>query len=178
MLFSFTFAGAHRETGRIDSPGFPSISSWSGKAMARFFSTSAQWASPSKAATLRRWEFPLLSIFVSSKDLLPDVAMMSLLGTPCFESRCMSLSPNGLHCRQPTFTSTARRLQKFSTSKLAFSTHLHSISLSRSLSGYSCLFSCKIFLSIEVFLSASGSVLSSRASMCQLPGRQKKVKYQ
>ena len=28
----------------------------------------------------------LLSIFVDSKDLLLDVAMMSLSGTPCFES--------------------------------------------------------------------------------------------
>ena len=38
----------------------------------------------------------LLSIFVDSKDLLPDVAMMSRSGTPCFESRCISLSPNGV----------------------------------------------------------------------------------
>ena len=39
----------------------------------------------------------MLSIFVDSKDLLPDVAMMNLSGTPCFESQCLSLSPNGLY---------------------------------------------------------------------------------
>ena len=45
-------------------------------------------------------EVRLLSIFVDSKDLLPDVAMMCLSGTPCFESRCTSLSSNGLYrCR-------------------------------------------------------------------------------
>ena len=42
----------------------------------------------------------LLSIFVDSKDVLPDVAMMNLLRMPCFESQCLPLSPNGLYRRQ------------------------------------------------------------------------------
>ena len=91
---------------------------------------------------------PPLSISVDSKDLLPDVAMMNLSGTPCFESLCMSLSPNGVYRPRRTLHSTARRLQSFASllySKLAFST-LRSIFLSRFI---------VIFLWNGVFLSAS-----------------------
>ena len=66
-----------------------------------------------------------LSIFVDSKDMLPDVAMMNLSGTPCFESWCMLLLLNGLYCRGWTLPSTDRSLQSFASlqySKLAFST--------------------------------------------------------
>ena len=96
----------------------------------------------------------LLSIFVDSKDLLPDVAMMRLSGTPCFESRCISLSANGLYRRRWTLPSTARRLQSFASlqSKLAISALPYSIHRSRSLLGCSCLFSCMIFLWNGVFL--------------------------
>ena len=133
----------------------------------------------------------LLSIFVDSKDLLPDVAVMSLSGTPCFKSRCTSLSPNGLYRRRWTLPSTARRLQSFASlqSKLAISALPYSIHRSRSLLGCSCLFLCMIFLWNGFFLSASASrsvlllllllllllfsVVHACAAEPNLPGRQK-----
>ena len=93
----------------------------------------------------------LLSIFVDSKDLLPDVAMMSRSGTPCFESRCIwhiAFTKWCLYRRRWTLPSTARRLQSFASlqSKLAISALPYSIHRSWSLLGCSCLFSCMIFL--------------------------------
>ena len=92
----------------------------------------------------------LLSIFVDSKDLLPDVAMMSLSGTPCFESRWISLSPNGVctvadelslplleDCKASRASSPNWPSQPFLT---------RFIGRSWSLWGCSCLFSCMIFL--------------------------------
>ena len=128
----------------------------------------------------------LLSIFVDSKDLLPDVAIMSLSGTPCFESRCISLSPNGV-CTVADELSLPlledwHRLQSFASlqSKLAISALPYWIHRSWSLLGCSCLFSCMIFLWNGLF-----SLLQPRdwffffffflSCMHVLPGRQKVI---
>ena len=107
----------------------------------------------------------LLLIFVDSKTLLPDVAMMNLSGTPCFESRCIPLSLNGLYRRRQTPPSTARRLQDFASlqnSKLAFSTLPCSILSVTDTFWCSCLFSGMIFhMERSFFLSASLSLVIS-----------------
>ena len=99
-------------------------------------------------------EVRLLSIFVDSKDLLADVAMMNLLGTPCFESRCMTLSPNGLHHRRWTLPSTARRLKSFASLQTGLLNPWrlpYSIYRSRSLLGCGRLFLCMMFLWNGIF---------------------------
>ena len=120
-------SGAHQETERItiDSRGVSSFSILSGEAMASLFffwrSQSGRRPARQPSTVLGVW---LLSIFVDSKDLLPDVTMMNLSGTSCFESRCMSLSQNGLYRWRQTLPSAARRLQGFASlqSNLGFST--------------------------------------------------------
>ena len=158
-------SGAHQETKRFDSRGFSQLlhfcpaKRW---ADGKFFFLDVRKVVVVQQGSRLRWSpgVRLLSMFADSKDLLPDVAMMNLSGTPCFESRCMSLSPNGWYRRRRTPPSTARRLQGVPSlrhSKLAFSTLPCSIYRSRSLLGCSCLFSCMIFLWNGVFLSAPAS---------------------
>ena len=132
----------------------------------------------------------LLSIFVDLKDLLPDVAMMNLSGTPYFESQCMSPSPNGLYRRRPADKLSLQLLEDCKALRASNSPNLPSqpyfpslLDLSVTVTlGCSCLFSCMIFRRTRVFLSASASqsvlfffFLSCRPCMCQLPGRQKVI---